>query len=327
MGQVSVLARHRWFRRGLIALLVLDLGVGGAVLGLQSRDRAEAFSAEDAVAEFREASEVPQPPRDGPTPTFSTTLAPAATAAPAADGATAAPTPAGGPAAQPPDPAAAAAGDPPPASPPSADPPAPPFAAEGVYVYDTTGFEEIDAFGGRRHDYPAQTSIVHRREGCGATETWQPFQDRRDVRRLCAEPGRHRLEWFDATRSFFGQTDTRRLECDDEASAFVAGARAGDVFEFRCVQDGADAANRLEILGTESIVVGGQAVEAVRSRATSVVTGGASGRSTIDSWVHPETGLTLKRISVLDGSSPGPTGSVNYHEEYTLVLQSLEPLR
>ncbi len=43
--------------------------------------------------------------------------------------------------------------------------------------------------------------------------------------------------------------------------------------------------------------------------------------------MHPETGLTLKRISVLDGSEPGPGGKVSYHEEYTLVLRSLEPRR
>jgi hypothetical protein len=55
--------------------------------------------------------------------------------------------------------------------------------------------------------------------------------------------------------------------------------------------------------------------------------GGASGSSDIESWAHRETGLTLKRISVLDGSEDGPGGKVRYHEEYTLVLQSLEPRR
>lgn len=292
------------------------------MLGLHSRDRTEVFSADDAVAGFR-ASTATTVPASTPASTSPTTVESGVPVTVALEGAAPGPAPAVDPASAPPTTEVAAA----PAPTPAAEVSAPPFPAEGVYVYDTTGFEEVDALGGARHDYPAQTSIVHRREGCGATETWQPFRDRRDVRQLCAEPGRHRMAYFDATRSFFGQTDTRRLECDEGASAFVADARPGDVFEFRCVQEGADAANRVEILGVETVVVGGQPVEAVHSRATSQVTGGASGSSEIESWVHPETGLTLKRISVLDGSEPGPGGKVSYHEEYTLVLRSLEPRR
>lgn len=326
MGQVTAIAEKRWFRRTVVVLLAFDLLVGGATLGLHRRDRAEVFSAEEAVAGFR-ASTATTVPATAPGPTSTTAPAPGAPAAAvtASQVAEAAATPDA--ASSPSTTVAATAATGAPAAAPADAPAAPPFPAEGVYLYDTTGFEEIDALGGSRHDYPAQTSIVHRREGCGSTETWQPFQDRRDVRQLCAEPGRHRLDFFDATRSFFGQTDTRRLQCDEGASAFVAGARPGDVFEFRCVQEGADAANRLEILGVETVVVGGQSVEAVHSRATSEVTGGASGSSQIESWVHPETGLTLKRISVLDGSEDGPGGKVSYHEEYTLVLQSLEPRR
>ena len=322
MGQVSNLAGRRWFRRTVVGLLAFDLLVAGATLGLHGRDQAQVFSADEAVAEFRATTATTTTTPEGEA---SATSVPDATA-PVPVGPTQASVPAPGAAAPAPDPAAAPA--PATATPASAtEVPAPPFPADGVYVYDTTGFEEVDALGGARHDYPAQTSIVHRREGCGATETWQPFQDRRDVRQLCAEPGRHRLDHFDATRSFFGQTDTRRLECDDGATAFAAGAKPGDVFEFRCVQEGADAANRLEVLGVETVVVGGQAVEAIHSRATSTVSGGASGSSSIESWVHPETGLTLKRISVLDGSESGPGGTVSYHEEYTLVLRSLEPRR
>lgn len=323
MGQVHNLGERRWFRRTLVTLLAVDLLVAGSLVGLHTRDRAEVFTADDAVAGFRAATTTTRPASTTPgAPPVTDASVPATVAAAAA------PAPVQpGPAAGAPTTASATAASTP--APPPAEPAAPvaPFPDEGVYVYETTGFEEVDALGGARHDYPAETSIVHRREGCGATETWQPFEDRRDVCQLCAEPGRHRLAWFEATRSFFGQTDTRRLDCDDRATAFAAGARPGDVFEFRCTQEGTDAANRLEVLGVEAVVVGGRSVEALRSRATSVVSGRASGSSTIDSWVHPETGLTLKRISVLDGSEPGPGGTVSYHEEYTLVLRSLEPLR
>lgn len=303
----------------VLGLLVLNLLVGGGTLALHANDRAEAFSADDAVAEFRRAA-----PEEAGVATATTGVPadPDVAAAPvtspqATSEVPSAPTTALA--------AGAPASEPVPSGP-EASVPVPPFPAPGVYVYETTGYEAIDALGGSRHDYPASTTIVHRRDGCGATETWQPFEDRKDVRQLCGEPGRHRLEWFDATRAFFGRRDTRRLACDEGATAFVAGARPGDVHEFRCVDETETvAANRLEVLGLERIVVGGRPVDAVRTVATSQVSGPNSGSSRIESWVDARTGLTLRRTSVLDGRSPGPGGDVNYHEEYTLELTSLEP--
>ena len=58
--------------------------------------------------------------------------------------------------------------------------PAPAAAGRpGVFVYDTTGFESVDAFGGARHEYPARTTISMRttEDGCTAFR-WRPFRDR-----------------------------------------------------------------------------------------------------------------------------------------------------
>ncbi len=327
MGRI---AGSRALRRALAAWVVLVSVAGLGVVGLHGRDRAEAFTAADAVAAHRAATAtstsdgatgagatVDDAPADVAAGTAPTTAA-SAEGAPTTTSSTVAPVqPAAGTETAP----AAAPTDAPSAAAPT------PLAPPGVYVYDTEGYEHLDALGGARHDYPAETTISIRHEGCGATETWQPLEDRRDVRSVCAEPGRHRLQWYDSSRAFFGQSDSRRLDCDAQAVAFVAGARAGDTFAFACTDPETDARNVVEVLGTEAVDVGGVTVEAVRVRATSDVTGDSRARSVIDSWVHPEHGLTLRRISVLDGTSQGPGGEVSYHEEYTLRLRSLDPLR
>jgi hypothetical protein len=314
--------------RWIVAVLIAcDLIAAGAIVSVHSRDRAVAFSAEQAVERFRTHDAGAPPPdeaavgaaaetTDAPAPPPPDTSAPTVGAAPTSSAPRdVAPEPTPGPA-----PTTTAA-------PAAASGAVPPFPDEGVYVYDTTGYEAIDALGGSRHDYPRETTIVFQRSGCGVTETWQPLEDRRDVRQLCPAPGRHRLETYDSSRSFFGRSDSRRLSCEDSASAFVAAAEPGDVFEFHCVDGTTDAANRVEILGIETVAVGGRTVEAIRSRAVTDVTGDSQARSTIESWLHRQTGLTLKRVATLDGRSPGPGGDVGYHEEYTLVLRSLDPRR
>jgi len=49
---------------------------------------------------------------------------------------------------------------------------------DGVYVYDTKGFEQTNALGGARHDYPAESTITVQHGGCGWTTRWQPLQER-----------------------------------------------------------------------------------------------------------------------------------------------------
>lgn len=322
MGQVNL---PPLARRALIGVLALDLAVAGLTVGLHEQDDAEAFSAVDAVEQFR-ASEADAP--SGRTVADVATTATAVDPAGPLDGQVPPTTePAAEPASPTPSAVAPAPTTPQTGTADEGTQPEPAFPAVGVYVYETTGFEKLDALGGSRHDYPSETTIVLRRSDCGITESWQPLEGRVDVRQLCEAPGRHRLDWYESTRSFFGQSDSRRLDCDDDASSLVVGAAPGDVYEFRCSDPNTDARNRAEVLGRERITIGGEAVEALRLRAVSGVTGDSRARSVIESWIRPSDGLTLKRVSTLDGTSPGPGGDVSYHEEYSLTLRSLAPRR
>lgn len=197
--------------------------------------------------------------------------------------------------------------------------------AEGVYLYDTIGHERLDALGGARHDYPAQTSVSVRYDGCGLRERWQPLKDRYDERSVCTSPVGHAIEWYESSRAFFGQTDTRRLRCDEGAIAFSTEAPAGTEYRHRCTDPDTDARNVVTVLPDEDLTIDGRLVRARRVRSVSDVTGDSRAHSEIDSWVHPDTGLTLRRESRLDGTSAGPSGEVRYHEEYTMHLRSLTP--
>lgn len=43
----------------------------------------------------------------------------------------------------------------------------------GVYLYESSGFDSVDALTGARHDYPAQTTVTITTEGCGVRVRWE----------------------------------------------------------------------------------------------------------------------------------------------------------
>lgn len=200
-----------------------------------------------------------------------------------------------------------------------------PLPAAGVYSYRTEGYEEVDALGGQRHDYPAETTVTYTPEECGFRERWAPLQDRYDERMVCPGPGGDEARWFESQRAFFGRSDTRRLICDPASLARPVPAEVGARWSFRCVDDRTDARSEGTVVDIAPFDVGGTSVPAVHLRISSVVSGDNATTSELDIWVHAENGLVLRRTSVLDGRSPSPGGDVSYTERYTIELLSLTP--
>ncbi len=320
-------ALQSWLRRLLAVVIALDLVVAGGISVLHANDSTSPVTADAAVEAFRAT-------RQSTTPTT-------ATSSPLDTGAGGQGTTdnGGGEETEGPDsatPDSSGADGPPPTTAGPADggdrtsnpiptPGTPARPAEGVYSYDTSGHERLDALGGARHEYPDQTTLTITHGGCGLRERWQPLDGRYDERSVCATATTHAIEWYESSRSFFGQTDTRRLTCDAGAVAFSTDAPVGTEYRHRCTDPDTDARNVVTVLADEDLVIGGRTVRARRIRSVSDVTGDSRAHSEIDSWVHPETGLTLRRVSLLDGTSTGPSGDVRYHEEYTMQLRSLQP--
>lgn len=319
----------RWVRRGLAVVIAIDLFAAGGVALLHANDAAEPLSTDDAVAAFRAAQQSPDAGDDGvarddsgAVEADSGVTVPAPTDAP---GSGAAPTPSAGPTAEPTEATPTQATTEVARASSGSDTERSFRPAEGVYQYATTGHESLDALGGARHDYPAETTVTIRHAGCGVRERWQPLEDRYDERSVCVTASSHDIEWYESSRSFFGQRDTRRLVCDPGAVAFSPDAPVGTEYRHRCVDADTDARNVVTVLPDEAITIDGETIQARRIRAVSDVTGDSRAHSEIESWVHPTSGLTLRRESVLDGTSAGPSGEVRYHEEYTMQLRSLRP--
>src|SRR5882672_2094083 len=153
-------------RHILIAVGILILVIDGGILFARSRDSAAPVTAAAAVARFRGEARTPS--------VSSTTTSTVATT-------TTSVRPVASPGRREVRPGAA------PGAPSAGPRPAEPLLpSEGVYVYATTGRENVDILGGTQHDYPSETTITVRHEGCGMRDRWDALQGRWDARHYCA---------------------------------------------------------------------------------------------------------------------------------------------
>jgi hypothetical protein len=210
---------------------------------------------------------------------------------------------------------------------PTTAPPALP--APGVYVYATTGGEEVDALGGTSHHYPAETTITVRPAGCGVALLWIALEERSEEWELCAgEDGALYTTWYKAYHRFFGQEDRRRYDCP-EGAAILRPATAGTRWQATCTSGELTEVTRTEVVGREPLVVGARAVDSVHLALDVELHGddGTTGTAEADLWLHAQTGLPLRRVERVSTTSPQVVGDVHYEERYELVLTSLDPRR
>lgn len=201
-----------------------------------------------------------------------------------------------------------------------------PRPAEGVYVYATTGGDEVDVLGGSRHTYPDETTITVRHDGCGLVERWDALEERWDERESCRTDAGDALRRTTSHHEFFGRADTRTLRCD--GLTYPASARPGDSWPMTCASENTTAHLRLEAVGWEDIEISGQAVRTLHVRVRTRITGEQEGTGTRDVWGSVDTGLAVRERSTLTTYSNQPVfGRTRYHESYEIRLLSLEPRR
>ena len=306
-------------RRGQILLagaIALILGTDVAMVYL--RQPAAPVSADVALERFRSAT---------PEPGAETAADPAAgpTAAPA----TAAP---GEPAAPAPAPGAPAPGAPAPGAPgpgPSqapAGPAAPAMPPEGVYAYKTTGYEEVDAFGGSRHDYPATTYMTIRKKGCGVVLRWQPLEERWDESDHCVQGSAITIERFSMYHEFFQSGMEQPYPCAPGSHVYRAGQPPGATWTVTCSSpEFGDIEMLTRVVGTEAVDVGGTVVQAVRTRYEAKISGYSQGTQIQERWVDPDRGLMLRIVTQVDVNTKTPIGQTPYRERYRIDLLSLTP--
>ncbi|MGZ4372028.1 MAG: hypothetical protein ACXVRQ_07505 [Gaiellaceae bacterium] len=194
-----------------------------------------------------------------------------------------------------------------------------PRALDGVYTYRTRGGESLDVLGGKRHRYPATTTITVIGIPCGFRLRWDALAGRSTTWTLCTGSGSRDLRGLDETHSFFGHTDRTLYACAPQA-----GGRG----RFRChSQHGAETGQE-PVVGYVGLDVGGVRVRALRIRVTAHVSGINRGTETVDWRLESRTALPLELVVSSRTSRLEPLiGRAHYREDATLRLVSMTPQR
>ena len=201
------------------------------------------------------------------------------------------------------------------------------IAPAGVYVYETTGAESIDALGGASHDYPAETTITVRPNDCGATYRWVAIEERSELLDICVTDGALTLRGYVADHEFFSRGDNKSLLCDAPVVLLQPHLQPGAVTG---VCRGAGLVEELTVTvgNSESVTVGGAEVEAVAVQIDVVVgppDGHTQGASTTLLRIDAATGVLVGWSEATMTTADSEVGSVDYEETFELWLTSLEP--
>jgi hypothetical protein len=193
-----------------------------------------------------------------------------------------------------------------------------------VYVYAMSGHEEIDAFTGARHEYPAETYLTIRSAGCGEVWRWQGIEERWSAWEVC-DPQDLTVAGFDSFNEWLGVQDLQRYRCDDSVSYLPPSSGTG-TWTFSCSTDGIRQETTAQVVGTEALEVGGDQVDTIHIHYVDTLSGDSTGGSETDRWIRVGEPLVVKEVSSTASAASSPIGTVNYTEEYTITLEVLDPM-
>jgi hypothetical protein len=194
--------------------------------------------------------------------------------------------------------------------------------APGVYVYDTRGGESFEAFISASHRYPATTAISVRRGGCGVLMRWTVLEERETEWDLCPRRDGWRLRDYYEAHEFFGQRDERRYECPGGVAFLLRGS-----WDYLCRFEETRDEFHGEVVGRETLRVGGSPVATIHVRDRDLLSGHEQGSGSSESWYRIEDGMLIRRIVETSDRSPVPGGgSGTYSESYELRLRSVRPV-
>jgi hypothetical protein len=190
-----------------------------------------------------------------------------------------------------------------------------------LYVYQTTGFQEVTALGGARHDYPEDTYLSVTTGGCGSIMRWQALRERWWEKEIC--PGNPSPVAYQDFNEWFGVPELGVFVCTlgDGAPSYETGA----TWSTTCTSPDTAEVFRFFVAGPETLTVGGEQVETVHIRIVSETSGKTEGASSAEEWLRPDDGLLIRRTIVDNSTTSSPIGDVAYHEETEMTLRSLRP--
>ena len=132
-------------------------------------------------------------------------------------------------------------------------PDAPTLPREGVYVYETSGWEQVSIPGGR-HDYPDSTTITLRHEGCGVITRWDALVERWDERETCPSAEGEHLRSLTSYHEFFRHGERLTYRCRPGSLARPASSQNGGRWSGTCNTDESTAKFQGVVIGRERFV-------------------------------------------------------------------------
>lgn len=196
----------------------------------------------------------------------------------------------------------------------------------GVYAYATSGSESISALGGRRHRYPARSSLTIVPRACGMELRWEVLRTRSTTWTVCpARAGQRLVSWREA-HNFVGRDDVTLWRC--AGTPWLPGVqKPGTTSPYRCDGGGTRQHGTVTVIGSEAVTVAGARVETVRLRIVVTETGEARGPLVEERWLEPVSGLPVRVRYRVTTKNASPIGDVTFVERYDLRLLSLRPRR
>lgn len=196
-----------------------------------------------------------------------------------------------------------------------------PLPKPGVYVYRTTGGDEVDVLGGSRHRYPDTTTVtvVQNSDGCARAQ-WDALKERWEWWDLCRRNSGILEPRLAVYHEFFSRSDTTNFTCD--AQAWVVPARPTSGWTFECNAPNQRSVLTATTIDDHSTILG---VSALHVHLEATISGTIEGTFVQDNWLDPTNGLILRRITSVRSTSDTPLGRTHYREDYTIELTSLTP--
>jgi hypothetical protein len=123
------------------------------------------------------------------------------------------------------------------------------------------------------------------------------------------------------TARSFGVTDVTDLVANPPVLVAPTGVAPGQTLEFDIAGSGENVHVRITFVRTERLTIGGQGVEAIVTHQVDTLSGKVAGTQTSDSWISPQTSLSLKDHTVLDATAYG----AKVQSDTMSTLRSLTP--
>jgi hypothetical protein len=202
----------------------------------------------------------------------------------------------------------------------------PDLVSPGVYAYETTGGEEIDAVGGARHAYPDRTTITVLPYGCGVSLRWDVLRERWEEWRICATSAGIELQTEGVSyHEFFGTSETEDLRCDVGVLLVATGEQSKTPVEQVCSLADEPWFPVWTVLGRSTRSIDGAEIE-VQQVQMRIEDDDEYWEYLVLDWYLAPNGLPVEVTQTKSSRSDTFVGPVEYVEEYHLVLTSMDPL-